>query len=94
MDGLEIKWELTPPAIRTFPFARRVAVCAVRGVVIVPVAVKIPLFGSYSSAVASVPLTFWPPAIRTFPLARSVAVWELRPTLMLPVAANFPEVGS
>jgi hypothetical protein len=42
----------SPPAIKTFPSGSRVAVWLKRDVVISPVAVKVPVAGSYSSAVA------------------------------------------
>ena len=40
-----------PPAISTFPFERSVAVGSLRATDMLPVAVKVPALGSYSSAV-------------------------------------------
>ena len=55
----------------------RVAVWALRGIVMGPVTVKVPVVGSYSSASlrrAKPPLApKVPPAIRTFPVGSSVA---------------------
>jgi hypothetical protein len=40
------KLNCQPPAIRTFPFGRRVAVWSPRGTVIDPVGEKVPVLGS------------------------------------------------
>src|SRR6266478_4021295 len=53
-----------------------------------PVGVKIPVAGSYSSALGPLPLS--PPAIKTIPLFNSVAVWYWRAVFMLPVGTNIP----
>jgi hypothetical protein len=56
--------------MRTFPFGNIVAVCLDLVTAMLPVAVKLPELGSYSSAVA----TLNPPAMRTLPLGNNVAV--------------------
>jgi hypothetical protein len=76
------------PATKTLPFASKVAVRLGhdRTAVISPVAVKVPVEGSYNSALARL----LPPAIRTFPLFRSVAVCPDLGIVMSPVAAKAP----
>src|SRR5579871_6714739 len=64
---------LEPPAIKTLPSGRSVAVAFARSFVMVPVGVKERVLGSNSSAVARPP-----PAIKTFPLLSTVAVWPRR----------------
>ena len=54
-----------------------------RVLVMLPVGVKLPLLGLYSSAVLS-----GPPATSTKPLASNVAVWLERAVSMLPVTVN------
>jgi hypothetical protein len=88
---------LYPPATRTLPFPRSVASWSTRLAAMLPVAVKVPVLGSYSSAVKSAEfgkLNCQPPAIRTLPLGRSVAVWNARGTVIGPVAENVSVVGS
>jgi hypothetical protein len=65
-------------------------VWSVRAVIIVPVKLKEPLAGSYSSACATGPpgIPFnplVPPAIRTWPLDSSDEVWPHRALLRSPV---------
>jgi hypothetical protein len=55
-----------------------------------PVAVNVPAFGSYSSALTNPS----PPAMSTNPLGKSVAVCDCLATVMLPVAVNAPVAGS
>src|SRR5271167_2361554 len=56
-----------------------------------PVDEKIPVFGSYSSALAQVGLGgLNPPATSTLPFGSSVAVWTVRALLALPVGAKLP----
>ena len=43
-----------PPAIKTLPSGSNVAVCPLRGVVMLPVALNVPVRGSYNSALDSV----------------------------------------
>src|SRR5579884_1307822 len=51
-----------------------------------PVAMKLPVAGSYNSALARIwPESSSPPAISTSPLARRVAVCPVRGTVMAPV---------
>ena len=47
--------------------------------------IHVPVVGSYSSALLSVPLLPFPPAIKTLPFWSLVAVCESRPALRLPV---------
>ena len=66
---------LEPPVIKTLPSGSRVAVWLSRATVIWPVAVKLPVEGSYSSAFAKgVFPVETPPAIKTSPLGSRVAV--------------------
>src|SRR5437870_10798491 len=60
-----------------------------------PVAVKVPVDGSYSSALAQTdepeekpPVK--PPAIKTWPFVSRVAAWNIRSLVRLPVAVNVP----
>jgi len=66
-----------PPIITTLPSGKRVAVCPTRGADIVAVGVEIPVWGSYTSAVAVLPsaVAVPPPTISTLPFESSVAVW-------------------
>ena len=57
----------------------------------IPVGEKVPLIGSYSSALDRTPLALIPPATRTFPSANRVAVWASRSVPMLPVGKNPPD---
>jgi hypothetical protein len=85
-----------PPATRTVPLPRSVAVWLPRVEVMAPaVGENIPVCGSYSSAVLSACCTvLYPPSTRTLPFPRSVAVWSTRAAAMLPVAVNVPVLGS
>src|SRR3954447_17269578 len=84
-----------PPATSTLPFGSRAAICPERALAIAPVAVNVPVAGSYSSAVASASLrVLVPPAMRTLPSGRSVPVWYRRVADMLPVLLNVPVAGS
>src|SRR5690349_14374964 len=87
----------TPPAIRTLPSLRSVAVCVSRAAVMLPVAANAPVDGSYSSAVAMLPanqqadpeqLSVSPPTASTTPLGSSVSVCHTRGAAMLPVDTN------
>ena len=78
---------LRPPATRTVPSLRRVAV-APNPVESAPTTEKVPVAGLNSSAVLSVPVT------RTVPSTSNVAVCPERPSLMLPVGLNVPVAGS
>jgi hypothetical protein len=76
-----------PPAMRTRPSGRRVAVSPPnRTTFIDPVGPNVPECGSYNSVVLSPE----PPATRTRPSRRRVAVWPLRTTAIDPVRANWP----
>ena len=60
-----------------------------------PVEVKVPVVGSYNSALArAMVLPFWPPAISTLPSFSNVAVCKQRAVFMLPVSVKVPVVGS
>ena len=55
-----------------------------------PVGVKVPVEGSYSSALARDARPQPPPAIKTFPSGSSVAVCPARGVVMLPTGVNAP----
>src|SRR5438874_1279570 len=84
-----------PPATSTLPEGSSVAVGAKRAVPMLPVAVHVPVAGSYSSAllkerkgvVKATSTSIWP-------LGSSVAVGPLREVRWLPVAAHVPVAGS
>ena len=78
----------TPPATSTLPLFSRVAVCCSRAVARLPVVLKVPATGSYSSVVAVSPALAAPPVTSTLPLFSRVAVCNDRATCMLPVAVN------
>jgi uncharacterized membrane protein len=60
-----------------------------------PVAVNIPVTGSYSSALARTVVTYQtPPVMSTFPLLNNVAICPALAVVMLPVAVNIPVTGS
>jgi hypothetical protein len=77
-----------------------VASWKVRGSVIGPVVVNLPVFGFHSSAearlVVPVPSMFdvAPPVTSTRPYLSRVAVWEARGTAIEPVRLNEPVFGS
>src|SRR5438552_2632252 len=73
-----------PPATRTSPFPRRVAVWKYRAWAIDAAGDHVLVAGSYSSADASAAELSNPPATRTSPFGRSVAVWRLLAWAMLP----------
>jgi len=83
---------MAPPATNTCPFNSNVAVCPERAVVRLPVAVHIPVAGSYSSALAKTvnPSLPTPPATNTCPFNSNVAVWEKRAVPRSPVALHLP----
>src|SRR5579863_3657084 len=71
---------LFPPATKTWPLDRTVAVKLTRAVIIEPVAENVPVVGSYSSALAKANPAYppvYPPANKTLPLGRSVATAPL-----------------
>ena len=79
----------------TFPLGSNVAVWTNLAVVMLPVAVNVPVAGSYSSALARVAAAVSPPPVMsTFPLGSNVAVWSYLAVVMLPVAVNVPVAGS
>jgi hypothetical protein len=63
-------------------------------VIIVPVALKSSVAGSYSSAEASVPLGPMPPATSTCPLGRSITVWARRGVVIDPVFVKVPGISA
>src|SRR3954469_5372977 len=68
-----------PPAIRTFPSKKRVAVCAYRAATGWPeVATHVPVTGLYSSALARTLVSVRPHVTSTVPSGKSVAVWKAR----------------
>src|SRR5450759_1628430 len=89
-----------PPAASTLPSGGSDAVWDWRGGGMLPVAVRDPLLGSYSSAEASallLPVTLLlpvPPATSTLLSGSSVAVWDWRGVGMFPVAVQDPLLGS
>src|SRR5437899_2100436 len=58
-----------------------------------PVAVKVPVPGLYSSALARYVPLLYPPAISTIPLLSGVAVCFQRAVVMLPVVVKVPVAG-
>ena len=95
-NSAEARVEL-PPAMRTFPVGRRVAVWVCLAVPMDPVGVKVPVAGSYSSAEArEIPLEEigLPPASRTFPFGSSVEVCRTRAVPIDPVGLKTPVAGS
>src|SRR5947207_3736049 len=79
--------KLTPPAIKSFPFGRRVAEWEPREEISAPVTVQISVAGSYNSALDKL-LPFDPAATSTFPLGSSVAVWYRRSVFRAPVTVQ------
>src|SRR5207249_10757112 len=72
-----------------------VTVSLSRAVPRLPVAVHVPLAGSYSSALLKTPSqSLNPPATSTLPLGSSVAVCRSRAVPRLPVAVHVPLAGS
>ena len=69
---------------------QRRRVVTARAVSRLPVAVQVPLAGSYSSALARLAP---PAAASTMPLASNVAVWPARGVLRLPVTVQVPPAG-
>src|SRR5205085_6127744 len=91
----------TPPATRTRPSGSTVAVAPARPVVMSPVAVHVPVSGSYSSALdklgqkrAWLPQKSWLPATSTCPLGSRASAGSSRGNRMLPVATQRPVRGS
>ena len=70
--------------------------CWSRAVFSDPVALQVPVAGSYSSALASWPPLDppSPPATSTLPLGSKVAVATLRAVVIDPVALHVPVAGS
>ena len=84
-----------PPATRTRPSESSVAVPPSRAATIGSVALKAPVFGSYSSAEATaLKPASRPPATRTRPSERSVAVPPSRAAVIEPVKLQAPLTGS
>src|SRR5437773_2776966 len=83
---------LAPPATRTWPFGRSVAVWPPRAWVMLPAEDQVFVVGSYSSAEATGPPN--PPATRTSPLPSRVAVWPTRPVTVFPAEDHVPVTGS
>ena len=63
-----------PTATSTLPLGSNVAVCKERAMLRLPVAVQVPLAGSYSSALVKTTPVPCPPATSTLPLGSNVAV--------------------
>lgn len=80
---------MKPPATKTFPLGKSVAVWSSLAAIKFPVDVNVPVVGLYSSelAIARGP-DAKPPAIKTFPVLSSVEVSDVLALLMLPVATN------
>ena len=86
-----------PPETSTAPFNKLVVFCPYRPVDKLPVGEKVPVFGSYNSALVCQGATssFDPPATRTFPEGSNAAVNLFpRGVLIDPVGANVPDAGS
>src|SRR5437588_13123047 len=76
--GGEGKVISSPAATSTFPSGNNVAVFADRPLFRLPVRVQLPLTGSYSSALARMPLLVLPAATSTMPLDSNVELLTLR----------------
>ena len=84
-----------PPATSTFPFGSNVAVWKERPIPIAPVAVQVPVAGSYSSEVSVVTLALsMLPVTSTFPFVSKVAVKNWRAVAIAPVGVHKPVTGS
>ena len=88
-----------PAATSTVPLFSNVAVWPARGVFRLPVGVKVPVTGSYNSALVRTLLALMavgpmPPATSTIPLFSNVAVWVSRAWFRLPVGVKVPVTGS
>ena len=68
----------SPPVISTVPSGSKVDVWNARGEFMLPVAVKVPLDGSYNTAELSHAVSFWPPVINTLPEGSSVCAAAAR----------------
>src|SRR5215831_5605570 len=90
VSGSYTSFPVGPPTINTFPVSSKVDEPEPPSMV--PVGEKIPVDGSYSSAVPKPGLL--KPTIKTRPSGNSVAVWPVRGVVMLPVAVNIPVSGS
>ena len=87
--GGEGKVISSPPATSTMPLGNKVAVFADRPLFRLPVRVQLPLTGSYSSALARMPLLVLPPATRAMPLVSNVAFLTVRAVFRLPGGSNY-----
>src|SRR6266571_3263912 len=76
-----------PPATRTLPLGRRVAVWPARFWDMLPAEDHVFVVGSYSSAEETPP---YPPATRTLPFRSSVAVWLLLGAAIVPAEFHSP----
>lgn len=86
-----------PPTTSTLPFPSRVAVCSTRTVLGSPVALHVPVTGSYNSAPSAMNgPNVLPPTTRTVPSGNSVAVCAALPLLRdrSPVVVHFSVDGS
>src|SRR5207248_3280546 len=92
--GGEGKVISSPAATSTFPSGNNVAVFADRPLFRLPVRVQLPLTGSYSSALARMPLLVLPAATSTMPLVSNVAFLTVRAVFKLPVKVQLPLAGS
>src|SRR5438105_11320077 len=92
--GGEGKVISSPAATSTFPSGNNVAVFADRPLFRLPVRVQLPLTGSYSSALARMPLLVLPPATTTMPLDSNVELRTVRAVFKLPVKVQLPLTGS
>jgi hypothetical protein len=71
----------------------RVAVKAARAVIKLPVPVKTPEVGLYTSELLSMALVLKPPVTSTSPLDTSVAAFWVRAKAIGPVGAKVPDAG-
>src|SRR5438105_2922104 len=79
---------LIPPATRTSPLGRSVAVCFARATAMLAAGDHVFVAGPYSSAEAGASPS--PPAARTMPFGRSVAVCASRACAMVPAVSHAP----
>jgi hypothetical protein len=83
------------PATSVIPLDNKVAVCPERPVLRLPVAVHVPVVGSYSSAVAeAVPLSSNPPATRNHPVRQQGRRMPITRRVEITVAVQMPVAGS
>ena len=88
------KQQPLPSAASTCPLGSRVAVCCVRAVVILPVALQVSVAELCTSALLVMAAACSsPPANSTWPFCSAVVVYPVRAVPGLPVARHLPVAG-